>query len=196
MDYSLELFLSFDQCKKVVIMISKEDPYCHKLTQDDRVNLVEGGLNRAESVKIGFDYLTEKGHIENVLIHDAARPCVLNEEVEEFLTQFCSSENSGAIFATPCSDTLKASSDGVRINQTVDRSELWQAQTPQVFRHTNLMQAYEVNKIEMNKLTDESSLFDKLDDDIFLFQSSANNIKITFQEDLRLAESIINIKRN
>jgi 2-C-methyl-D-erythritol 4-phosphate cytidylyltransferase len=140
--------------------------------------------------------LTEKGHIENVLIHDAARPCVLNEEVEEFLTQFCSSENSGAIFATPCSDTLKASSDGVRINQTVDRSELWQAQTPQVFRHTNLMQAYEVNKIEMNKLTDESSLFDKLDDDIFLFQSSANNIKITFQEDLRLAESIINIKRN
>ena len=58
------------------------------------------------------------------------------------------------------------------------------------------MQAYEVNKIEMNKLTDESSLFDKLDDDIFLFQSSANNIKITFQEDLRLAESIINIIRN
>jgi 2-C-methyl-D-erythritol 4-phosphate cytidylyltransferase len=58
------------------------------------------------------------------------------------------------------------------------------------------MQAYEVNKIEMNKLTDESSLFDKLDDDIFLFHSSANNIKITFPEDLRLAESIINIKRN
>jgi 2-C-methyl-D-erythritol 4-phosphate cytidylyltransferase len=90
---------------------------------------------------------------------------------------------------------LKTSSDGRRINQTVDRSELWQAQTPQVFRHVNLMQAYEVNKIEMNKLTDESSLFDTLEDDIFLFQSSASNIKITFKEDLMLAESIINLKR-
>ena len=195
LDYSLEIFLSFEQCKKVVIMISQDDSHHSDLMKDDRVSCINGGSNRAESVKLGFDYLTSLGIEEDILIHDAARPCLRIEEVVEFLKNFYSSQSSGSIFAIPCSDTIKQSSDAKIIDHSVNRSELWLAQTPQIFRFSELTNAYKLNKHNLNELTDESSLFDLLNKDISLFKSSTSNIKLTYKEDISLAEAIINSNR-
>ena len=99
------------------------------------------------------------------------------------------------IYANPCTDTLKSSTDGESIDSTVDRSNLWEAQTPQIFKNDKLKTAYDLCLKDLNHITDESSLFDQLDEDIRLFMSSSDNIKITRKEDLQLAEYIIdNIK--
>ena len=98
---------------------------------------------------------------------------------------------TGAIFAVPCGDTIKSSEDGKLINRTVDRSFLWQAQTPQIFKTERLKQAYMAYKGSFTKLTDESSLFDGSEEKISLFKSSQQNLKITFKEDIELAEVIL-----
>ena len=79
-------------------------------------------------------------------------------------------------------------------DKTIDRSKLWFAQTPQIFRFPELQEAYSLYKGNLNKLTDESSLFDNLDGHINLFKSSIKNIKLTYKSDLELAELIINLK--
>jgi 2-C-methyl-D-erythritol 4-phosphate cytidylyltransferase len=194
LEYSLEKFLSFKQCIKIIIMTSRNDSYAKDLLKDDRIEIITGGPTRAESVKLGFDYLISIGLSESVLIHDAARPCLLIDEIEKFLLNFFSSNNCGSIFAVPCSDTIKSSLDSKKVDKTIDRSKLWFAQTPQIFRFPELQEAYRLYKGNLNKLTDESSLFDDLDGHINLFKSSIKNIKLTYKSDLELAELIINLK--
>ena len=81
--------------------------------------------------------------------------------------------------------------DGKIINATVERSSMWQAQTPQIFKYENLNNAYSSFSGNLNNLTDESSLFDILNEEVFLYKGSSQNIKITLKEDLQLAEFII-----
>ena len=110
---------------------------------------------------------------------------------ENFLKLFCTSDYAGMLFSYPCTDTLKSSVDGKIINATVERSSMWQVQTPQIFKYENLNNAYSSFSGNLNSLTDESSLFDTLNEEVFLYKGSSQNIKITLKEDLQLAEFII-----
>ena len=195
-NYSLELFLTFKECKKIVIAISNVDDFHHPLLEDNRIEIIQGGHSRADSVRRCFDKLVSIDSHEDVLIHDAARPCVQLEDLTNFLEIFSLSQYAGMIFANPCTDTLKSSKNGKIIIGTEDRSFLWQAQTPQIFRFENLYNAYNSYSGEINELTDESAIFDELKDEIALYKNSSNNIKITHSEDLQLAEYLIkNIKK-
>ena len=131
------------------------------------------------------------GHKENILIHDVARPCLRLIEVQNFLNFFSSSKADGMIFAKPSTDALKSSKDGKVIDNTVDRSLFWEAQTPQIFKSQKLFQAYNSFGGDLSKVTDESSLFDNKKENILLFESSSNNMKITNPGDLQLAEHLI-----
>ena len=131
------------------------------------------------------------GHKEHILIHDVARPCLQLTDVQSFLNIFSSSKADGMIFAKPSTDTLKSSKDGKVIDNTVDRSLFWEAQTPQIFNFQKLSQAYHSYRGDLSKVTDESSLFDNKKENILLFKSPSNNMKITNPGDLQLAEHLI-----
>ena len=190
-DYSVDLFLSFKECKKIIITLPDIHSYDRKNVEDERIRIIEGGDSRADSVREGFNVLMSLGYKENILIHDVARPCLQLRDVQNFLNIFSSSKADGMIFAKPSTDTLKSSKDGKVIDHTVDRSLFWEAQTPQIFNYQKLFQAYNSYGGDLSKVTDESSLFDNKKENILLFKSSSNNMKITYPGDLRLAEYLI-----
>jgi len=190
-DYSIDLFLSFKECKKIIITLPDIYSFDKKIIKQERIKTIEGGDSRADSVREGFDVLMSLGHKENILIHDVARPCLRFIEVQNFLNFFSTSKADGMIFAKPSTDTLKSSKDGKVIDNTVDRSLFWEAQTPQIFKSQKLYQAYNSFGGDLSKVTDESSLFDNKKENILLFESSSNNMKITYPGDLQLAEHVI-----
>ena len=124
-DYSIDLFLSFKECKKIIITLPDIHSFDKKIIKQERINTIEGGDSRADSVKEGFDVLMSLGHKENILIHDVARPCLRLIEVQNFLNFFSTSKADGMIFAKPSTDALKSSKDGKVIENTVDRSLFW-----------------------------------------------------------------------
>ncbi len=190
-DYSIDLFLTFNECKKIIIALPDIHPIDEKVKKDERIKIIEGGDSRADSVREGFNVLMSLGHKEHILIHDVARPCLQLTDVQSFLKIFSSSKADGMIFAKPSTDTLKSSKDGKVIDNTVDRSLFWEAQTPQIFNSRKLSQAYHSYRGDLNKVTDESSLFDNKKENILLFKSPSNNMKITNPGDLQLAEHLI-----
>ena len=190
-DYSTDLFLTFNECKKIIIALPDIHPIDEKVKKDERIKIIEGGDSRADSVREGFNVLMSLGHKEHILIHDVARPCLQLTDVQSFLKIFSSSKADGMIFAKPSSDTLKSSKDGKVIDNTVDRSLFWEAQTPQIFNSRKLSQAYHSYRGDLSKVTDESSLFDNKKENILLFKSPSNNMKITNPGDLQLAEHLI-----
>ena len=191
LDYSVQVFLSIKECKKIVIAISDSDKFHLDLKQDSRIDIIQGGLSRAESVRIAFKHLVSSGFTDDVLIHDAARPCLELSQVKHFLQRFFSADHSGMIFAKPSANTLKTSFNGQTISTTIDRSEIWEAETPQIFNFKKLYNAYDLYKNDISLLTDESSLFDELDDQIVFYETTSKNIKITYKEDLKLAEYLL-----
>jgi 2-C-methyl-D-erythritol 4-phosphate cytidylyltransferase len=190
-DYSIDLFLTFNECKKIIIALPDIHPIDEKVKKDERIKIIEGGDSRADSVREGFNVLMSLGHKEHILIHDVARPCLQLTDVQSFLKIFSSSKADGMIFAKPSTDTLKSSKDGKVIDNTVDRSLFWEAQTPQIFNSRKLSQAYHSYRGDLNKVTDESSLFDNKKENILLFKSPSNNMKITNPGDLQLAKHLI-----
>jgi 2-C-methyl-D-erythritol 4-phosphate cytidylyltransferase len=190
-DYSIDLFLSFKECKKIIIALPDIHLFDKKIFKQERIKIIEGGDSRADSVREGFNVLMSLGHKENILIHDVARPCLQSIEVKNFLNFFSTSKADGVIFAKPSTDTLKSSKDGKVIDNTVDRSLFWEAQTPQIFNSQKLFQAYNSFGGDLSKITDESSLFDNKKENILLFKGSSNNMKITYPGDLQLAEHVI-----
>ena len=190
-NHSIDKFLGFKECKNIVIPISGEKSYEEQILFEDRVTLVTGGSSRAESVKLGFDYLFSIDSRINILIHDAARPCFQVEDLIKFLKKFSSSNTVGSIFASPCTDTIKSSQSGKTIDATVERTHLWQAQTPQIFEYEALESIYKNFTGDLSLITDESSMFEDSEYLISIFQSSNLNLKVTVKEDMELAQSII-----
>ena len=196
LDHSLELFLSFNECKRVVIAISDSDKFHQKLARDERVIFVKGGSHRAASVKSSFESLVSSGFAYDVLIHDSVRPCLKQSIVKKFLEAFAISECSGMIFASPSYETLKLSKDGKEINYTQDRSLIWRAETPQIFNFQSLKDAYDRFEGNLSILNDEAALFDELKNKVLLFKNTSNNLKITLADDLKLAEYLMKETNN
>lgn len=150
------------------------------------VNVVIGGETRQESVYLGFLALDED--VEYVLVHDAVRPLVRLKTVEDVI--LVAQEFGAAIAAMPVRDTLKQV-DGDNILKTMDRTHLWQAQTPQVFERSILAEALSAARRDGFIGTDEASLVERLGKAVKVVHGAADNIKITHPEDLILAECLI-----
>jgi len=190
-EYCLDLFIEIDECQAVCIPISKDDRYHKKIQDHPKLHFVEGGSCRAESVKKGYDFLVSDNFVyDNILIHDPVRPCLTKKELTKMLEDFSNNEFQALILALPISDTLKLSKDNL-IQSTINRENVWRALTPQLFSKETLKKAYNSNSEDLSNFTDEASLLDDLDEKVMTMQCSSDNIKITFQEDLRLAETIL-----
>jgi 2-C-methyl-D-erythritol 4-phosphate cytidylyltransferase len=180
------------------IVVACPPGHVHNLVGGD-VGAVDGGATRAESVS---NALAAVG-TELVAIHDAARPLVTPELIEEVVaTLTADPDASGAIAATPVTDTIKRSATGVasttleganavRVEQTVDRGSLWAAQTPQVFRVEALREALAADPGQLVEATDEAMMVEAVGGRVLIHQSSAENLKVTTPLDLKLAELLL-----
>jgi len=150
-----------------------------------------GGATRAQSVLAGLHALLERGAQPHdwVLVHDAAR-CLVTPGQINTLIDTCQDDAVGGLLAHQLADTLKAAQSG-RVASTVDRSDKWLAQTPQMFRLGLLTQALEQAG---DAVTDESSALEAMGLQPRLVQASAQNFKVTYAEDFALAEAILKMR--
>jgi 2-C-methyl-D-erythritol 4-phosphate cytidylyltransferase/2-C-methyl-D-erythritol 2,4-cyclodiphosphate synthase len=147
--------------------------------------IVAGGRRRQDSVRAGLTALDDDTAI--VLVHDGARPLVSQQIINR--CYLAALHDGAGIAAVPVKDTLKRGDDSGQVQATIDRTALWQAQTPQAVRKELLTRAYLENGDE--DATDESSLLEKASIPVTLVEGAETNIKITRPEDLLLAEKII-----
>ncbi|MBI5919863.1 MAG: 2-C-methyl-D-erythritol 4-phosphate cytidylyltransferase [Nitrosomonadales bacterium] len=144
-----------------------------------------GGATRAESVLNGL-LAAELGADDWVLVHDAARPNLSQGQLARLITELREDE-IGGILAVPVADTLKRADADQRIARTEDRVGLWQAQTPQMFRTGLLLEALRA----VPNVTDEASAIEALGLHPKLVASDSSNFKVTYPQDIRLAELLL-----
>lgn len=154
---------------------------------------VRGGARRQDSVRIGLDAVAKHDPSWNlVAIHDAARPFVSAELIRATVLQ--SSITGAAVSAAPVRDTIKRVKDG-RIVETLDRSALWLAQTPQCFRLDLIRSAHEAAESNGWDVTDDCALLERLGHAVAVVRGDAWNFKITEPEDLSAAEALLARRR-
>jgi 2-C-methyl-D-erythritol 4-phosphate cytidylyltransferase / 2-C-methyl-D-erythritol 2,4-cyclodiphosphate synthase len=151
----------------------------------DSITVTEGGKRRQDSVLAGLSELTEA--VDIVLVHDGARPLIADDLINRCYKGAL--RCGAAIAAIPVKDTLKRCGPGLAITGTVDRENLWQAQTPQAARLHLLKKAYALNGDR--DVTDEASLLEHAGIPVVIVEGTETNIKITRPEDLVIAEKIM-----
>jgi 2-C-methyl-D-erythritol 4-phosphate cytidylyltransferase len=159
------------------------------------VPLYCGGRTRGESVVNGLGAIGEHAMAEDwVLVHDAVRPCVDVATLNRLLHEL-EDEPVGGLLAVPLADTLKRAETGagLRVGATEERTGLWCAQTPQMFRYAILNHA--LKQADPATITDEAQAVEALGVKPRLVLGSPANIKVTYPEDLALAEAILGQRR-
>jgi 2-C-methyl-D-erythritol 4-phosphate cytidylyltransferase len=152
------------------------------------VTAVEGGAVRSESVRLA---LAAAGAGDPVLVHDAARPLVTAELAAATIRALAEDQSiDAAIAAVPMTDTVKRVADGL-VSETLDRSELWAVQTPQVFRRAALERALDVPREVLEQATDDAWLIERAGGRVGVVESSNENLKITTPLDLCVAEMLL-----
>ena len=193
LELSIKPLLDFSECLGVCVLVPAEDQY-HKtleIKNNPKVFLAEGGTSRIDSVSKGVKFWQQSElSYDYILIHDAARPCLRSSDVQQLLDSI-DSEVDGVVLGIPCSDTIKkVSAEGSLVLNTLDRSKLWRAFTPQIFRKEVLQK----NALEENiekEFTDEASLVEANGGKLKMVKGFEDNIKLTFPEDLGLIKSIL-----
>jgi 2-C-methyl-D-erythritol 4-phosphate cytidylyltransferase len=153
-----------------------------------RVVAVEGGATRARSVLNGLQSLITAAGDDWVLVHDAARPCLLRRDLRTLIAA-CRRDAVGGLLATPMADTVKHADEDGRSLRTLPRERLWRAQTPQMFRHGVLSKALGLALAEGFEPTDEAAAIEKLGLRPRLVEGSPFNVKVTRPADLPFARA-------
>jgi 2-C-methyl-D-erythritol 4-phosphate cytidylyltransferase len=185
----------FEECDSIheVIVVLPATESANFLSLTERFNLrklakvVPGGPTRADSVKRGLMAI-RSATAEIVAVHDGVRPFVTVEEIQETIVS--AQQHGAAILVAPVTDTIKEVTDQTVV-ATLNRERLRRALTPQCFRYDLLRKAYEKVDVNDASLTDESSLVERLGEQVVVVEGSARNIKITTQADLTMAELIM-----
>jgi 2-C-methyl-D-erythritol 4-phosphate cytidylyltransferase len=187
---SLELFLSRDDVKQAIIVLPPDEMewFREKFRANlafMNVEIVAGGKERADSVQNALARV--RSDIDFVAVHDAARPLIVKKWIEDVFS--AAVREGAAIPATPISSTVKRVDREKRIEETIPREGLWAAQTPQVARRDWLLDAF--SKRGRLNATDEAQLLEQAGRAVTVVECSPLNLKITTQEDFRMAEALI-----
>jgi 2-C-methyl-D-erythritol 4-phosphate cytidylyltransferase len=189
LDQTLKTLLNIEQIKGCVIALAKDDDLFKnsQFYQNPKIlKIATGGKQRHNSV---INALIElKPFVKNtdwILVHDAARPCVEAVDIKKLINQVKSAD-IGGLLAVKVIDTIKQANKNLT-NITIDRSNLWQAQTPQMYRFGELLNALTKADTDNINITDEASAIEYIGLKSLLVESSKRNFKITNPEDLALA---------
>lgn len=186
---SAELFVNRDDVVQTIVVVGKDDLewFREKFRPNlafMNVEIVEGGAERSDSVQNGLASVSDEA--DYVAIHDAARPLLVTEWID---TLFKAAEKHGAVIpAIPVASTLKRVKDQA-ITETVSREDLWQAQTPQVFRKDWLVDSFA--KRGATNPTDEAQLVENAGHPVHVVTGSPMNFKITTRDDFKMAEAVL-----
>lgn len=191
-EHTLDKFRSLHPKPSIVIPCNLDDPQVAALDihDDQQIHLVDGGVERADSVAKALDWIVQSIPTDTldhcwVMVHDAARPAISIADIER-LTKYCLRVGQGAILAHPVSDTLKHSNDGTEVGHTLDRSTLWRALTPQMFKLEQLRAALAWCKAQGIVVTDDASAMEHHGSTVHLLACESANIKLTYSHELPL----------
>lgn len=197
LEHTVQLLADIEQVTKIILVVNAQDSYIAQYQHHfpEKVTIVTGGQERVNSVLAGLHALNANEH-NWVMVHDAARPCVLKSDILK-LIDTCIGNQEGGILATPVRDTMKREqpqNDTLIpvVGKTEDRSGLWHALTPQMFMTNQLITAIEHGLLENKLITDEASAIELLQLPVRLIEADESNIKITRKSDLALAEFFLN----
>lgn len=187
-EHTLLRLLSADVFSAIAVAISKEDPYWPELevSLHEKIITADGGKERSDSVLSALKSIRALASDDDwVLVHDAARPCITATDIN-LLINTLRDDDVGGILALSSHDTLK-DVQGTLIRGTLDRSYIWRALTPQMFKYGSLKNALEI--AEGNPaITDEASALELQGLQPKIVEGRPDNIKITRPEDLALAQ--------
>lgn len=189
---SVELFANRNDIKQILLGIASEDEELVNVKWGPNlkffnVKIFIGGAERFETVEKGLELI--KDGIDLVAVHDACRCCVTEKIIEGAIAAAAGS--GAAMPACPVTATIKQVKDGT-ITQTIDRTGLYEAQTPQVFATELLKKAYQnLKNLDKSKISDDSQLVEALGHKVAIVESDSSNIKITRQNDVAIAEAIL-----
>lgn len=194
LEHTVERLLSHPYIHQVILPISEEDEYFQYTSLVKQANLIPvfGGVERVDSVLAGLKILASDDN-SWVLVHDAARPCIHHHDITN-LIEYCQVKDHGAILANPVRDTMKLISKEQIIEKTVDRSQLYHALTPQMFKTAELIEAITWAKSKQITITDEASAMEACGYLCGVVEGRGDNIKVTRPEDLPLAEFILSVQ--
>lgn len=190
--HAMDTLLGYPRIAGLVVAVSAGDEWWPEvaagIVTDKLLRVVPGGAERCHSVLNGLEDLWEYAHPDDwVLVHDAARPCLTTGDLDRLLTELMD-DSVGGLLAIPVRDTLKQVNDTQRVMATMDRSRLWHALTPQIFRLGILRDALRVSLEKGLLVTDECAAMEAAGFAPRLVEGRADNLKITRPEDLALAE--------
>ncbi len=192
----------FEKCEFIdlIVVVSEKDGinYFKKIIDENNFKktefVIEGGKERQYSVFNALLFLRDnKISNENdiILIHDGVRPFVKYEEIKNVIKCLENSQYDGCVLGVKTKDTIKECDSNGVVKNTPDRKSLWNAATPQAFRYSVIMKAYEKAFRDDFIGTDDSSLAERNKAVIKMIEGSYENIKITTKDDLMAAESFI-----
>ena len=187
LEHSLGCFLDHPRLKGLVVSLAIDDPYWPTLAcaTDPRIQRADGGSERSGSVLNALLQLNALGASDDdwVLVHDAARPNLSRDDLDKLLAELAD-DPVGGLLAVPARDTLKRVDKHGRVVDTVERSLIWQAYTPQMFRLGALHRALADSLVADAVITDEASAMEWSGQAPRLIEGRSDNIKVTRPEDL------------
>ena len=190
--HTIDALLRIEKLTCIYVVLSPTDDVWGKLFIDglpDRLQVIRaGGATRAATVRNGLEAIADQATEDDwILVHDAARPCIEPDRVEAMMDEL-HDDPVGGLRALPIPDTVKRGENG-RVAATIPRENLWLAQTPQMFRYGLLKQA--LSRLGQNESTDEAQAIEALGLSPRLVAGNASNFKVTFPEDVAIAEAIL-----
>ena len=190
--WTLERLLSVKGITGCLVAISAEDEYwAEQKIADPRLSLATGGTERADTMRLALQALAGRAQPDDwVLVHDIARPCVRAADIEQLISSLAA-HPVGGILAAPVADTIKRVNAAQQVVATEDRSQLWSALTPQMFRYSVLCDALDNAQQNGFQPTDEAAAIETLGLQPAVVAGQRDNIKITRREDLAIAEAIL-----
>lgn len=190
LQHSMERLASGFPLAMTYVVVAPDDRWIEPLIgSQPRVRVLRcGGQTRGASIRNALDAMAPVARDDWVIVHDAVRPCIDQESMSRLRTEL-TGDPVGGMLAIPVDDTLKRADAATRVLCTESGAGLWKAQTPQMFRYGLLHDA--LGQVDAGKVTDEAQAVEAFGATVRLVLGSHTNIKITYPEDLQLAEAIL-----
>ncbi len=195
LEHTINTLLKNKNISGLVIALQPDDAYFSdmKINSNKPVLRAAGGVERADSVLNALTTLFQYNQFDAkndwVMVHDAVRACLKQQDIDALISEVAENENGG-LLALPVRDTMKRQNVDetiASVAKTIKRENLWHALTPQYFHAASLKNALEKAQLDDKNITDESSAMEFAGFSPMLVQGHEDNIKITRPDDLRLA---------
>lgn len=183
-NYSLEIFISLPYVKNITIVC--EQKFQKFFLKSSKISFSLPGKRRQDSVKNGFTSLRQKAAY--ICIHDAARPLVKKENIDKVF--HAAQIHKAAALAVKATSTMKLAKE-MRVLKTLDRNMIWEVQTPQILETSLFAKGLHYIQEEGLTVTDDLSIIEALGLPTYLVEGCPSNIKITYPNDLQLAENYL-----